>query len=129
MGNVNNTKSMKLINTNKQHIVLLLFPIMLDFVSYSQNSSTISNSSTVSLDLTSPVIPGSPVSNVSDNSKWLNYTISHTPPEPTFSITVEISSGTVSDGMELRIEAGTYTGSGEEQPGTPTGQVIVTNEP
>ncbi len=120
---------MNQIYINKQYVLLLIFFISLGFVSYSQNTVTISNSSTVSLDFTSPYNPGSKMSNVSDNSKWLNYTILVTPPEPTFSISVEISSGTALDGLELRVEADHYTGLSGGQPGTPTGQIILTNEP
>ena len=114
---------------SKQPLLWVIFFIALSCVSYSQNSVTISNSSTLSLDFASPYNPGSPVINVSDNSKWLNYTVLQTPPEPTFSITAQISSGTNLSGMELRMEAGSYTGSGGGQPGTSAGQIILSTEP
>ncbi len=120
---------MKLIQMNKQIMVFSIFLATFTLASSAQNSVSIFSSASVSLDLTSPFIAGAAVSNVSTNTSWLNYNIVHTPPEPTFSITVEISTGTVPDGLELRIEAGTYTGPGGEQPGTPTGELVITNSP
>lgn len=120
---------MKRVQTNKQQFILLIFFISFSCACKSQNTVSIYNSNTVLLEFTSPFIAGSPISNISTNTSWLNYTIVHTPPEPTFSIAVEISSGYVSNGLELKIEAGTYEGSGGEQPGIPTGQIIITNEP
>lgn len=120
---------MKQTHINKLLWILLIFFITSSFVSSAQNTVSIYSSSSISLDLISPFIAGAAVSNVSANTSWLNYNIVHTPPEPTFSITVEISTGTVPDGLELRIEAGTYTGPGGEQPGTPTGELVITNEP
>lgn len=120
---------MKQTHINKLLWILLIFFITSSFVSSAQNTVSIYSSSSISLDLTSPFIAGAAVSNVSVNTSWLNYNIVHTPPEPTFSITVEISTGTVPDGLELRIEAGTYTGPGGEQSGTPTGELVITNSP
>ena len=120
---------MQSILTNRRLIILWILLILISGISYAQNSITISNTTSVALYFTTPIDAGLPVNNVSDNSKWLNYTTSVTPPEPTVSITVEIASGFVSNGMELRVEAGTCTGSCEGDPGTPTGQVTVTYEP
>lgn len=114
---------------NVQSLIWVMFLFTPSHVCYSQNSVSISNSSTVSLDLNTPYNPGAAVSNTSDNSKWLNYTILQTPPEPTFSISAQISSGTNLSGMELRMEAGSYVGSGGGQPGISTGQIILSTEP
>ena len=119
---------MKQNQKTKLYLSLLVFIIM-SFVSYAQNTVSIYNVSTVSLDFISPVMPGYPLNDVSANTSWLNYNLVHTSPEPSYSIAVEISSGAVPAGMELRIEAGTYEGEGGEQYGFPTGQIIVTNEP
>ncbi len=83
----------------------------------------------LSLEFASPYNPGSNMSNVYNDSKWLNYSIVLTPPEPAFSISVEISSGTIPDGMELRLVAGACTSSGGGQPGTPTGVITLSNQP
>lgn len=113
---------------NMRLIVLCIMLMSITYMSFAQNSISISNTNSVSLNFTAPFIVGLLENTVSDNSKWLNYTTSVMPPESTLSITVEISSGTVSDGMELRVEAGTCT-SCEGNPGLPTGQVIITNAP
>ena len=120
---------MKLIHINKHIIVLLVFLVLLNIVSYSQNTISISNSNMLSLEFASPYNPGSKVSDISNNYKWLNYSIVHTLPEPAFSISVEISSGTIPDGMELRLVAGACTSSGGGQPGTPTGVITLSNQP
>ena len=120
---------MKLIHTNNKNAILLTSLLLWSFVCFTQNTVSISNSSTVSLEFASPYNPGSNVSNVSDDSKWLNYTVLQTPPEPTFSITAQISSGTNLSGMELRMEAGSYVGQGGGQPGTSSGQIVLSSEP
>ncbi len=120
---------MKLIHANRKYLSLLLLLITLSFVSPAQNTVAIYNAGTISLNLTSPSVAGLPISEVSANTSWLNYNLVHTPPEPSYSITVEILSGTVPAGMELRIEAGTFEGAGAGQYGFPKGQVIVSNEP
>ena len=120
---------MKLIHKNKHIIVLLIFLALLNFVSYSQNTISIANSNMLSLEFVSPYNPGSTISNISNDSKWLNYSIVLTPPEPAFSISVEISSGTIPDGIELRLVAGACTSSGGGQPGTPTGIITLKNQP
>lgn len=120
---------MKQIHTYKRYLSILLLFITLSFVSRAQNTVSIYNIGSVLLDESSPAIPGYAISNVSANTLWLNYYLVHIPPEPSYSIAVEISSGTVPAGMELIIEAGTYEGQGGEQSGYPTGQIIVSNEP
>lgn len=120
---------MKQIHLFKNHLALALLLMTLNLVSYSQNSISISNSSNLSLNFTSSINPGAPLNQVTDNSKWLNYNILVTPPEPGFSIAVSISSGTMMDGMELKVAAGSFTGTGGGQPGIPMGPVILTNVP
>jgi hypothetical protein len=103
--------------------------LLLNSTTYSQNSVSISNSTNVSLDITPPFNPGSPIEIVSDASKWLNYSIQVTPPEPTYSISVEISSGLIPEGMNVYLEAAPYSGFGGGQPGIPTGRITLSNQP
>ena len=112
-----------------QLLIWMIFFVALSCVSYSQNSVSISNSSTAPLALNTLYNPGAAVSNTSDNSKWLNYTILQRPPEPTFSISVQISSGTIPDGMELKVIAGPYIGQRGGQPGTSSGQIVLSGTP
>lgn len=98
------------LNVHAQH------PTVLPLFGVKQNSISIANINTVALDFIEPGNAGMPIQAVSNNSKWLNYDITLTPPEPTYSISVEISSGTIPNGMELKVQAGSYTGTGGEAP-------------
>ena len=120
---------MKLFHKSIRYLILLSFLNLLNDVSYSQNSVTISNGGNVSVDITSPFNPGSPIAIVSDNTRWLNYSIVLTPPEPTYSIAVAISSGTSPEGLVLYTEAAPYTGLEGGQPGTPTGRIMLSYQP
>ena len=122
-------KMMKLFHKNIRYLILLSFFNLLNNVSYSQNSVTISNGGYVSVDINPPFNPGSPIAIVSDNSKWLHYSIVLTPPEPTYSIAVAIASGIAPEGLVLYLEAAPYTGLEGGQPGTPTGRIVLSDQP
>lgn len=126
---MNTTLDNKLNLYNIPTIVLFLLSLMFNSTSYSQNSVSISNSNNLSLDIIPPFNPGSPIANASDESKWLNYSILVTPPEPSYSISVEISSGIIPEGVILYLEAAPYSGFGGGQPGTPAGRISLSNQP
>jgi len=66
---------------------------------------------------------------VIDNSKWLNYNVTVTPPELPVSITTEITSGAISEGLQIQLLAGDYSGTGGGNPGITSGNLILTNTP
>lgn len=99
------------------------------FPGETQNSVSLSTINSISLDFTSPVEAGEPFQPIVDNSKWLNYNVTIVPPEPTMSITAEIYSGVLLDGLELKIQVGQYVGAGGGSPGTPSGEVVLSNFP
>lgn len=43
------------------------------------------------------------------------------------SITAEITSGAISEGLQIQLQAGAYIGSGGGDPGIPAGNLILTN--
>lgn len=96
---------------------------------FSQNLITVSNTQAITLGLSPSFEAGAPVSIISDNSKWLNYTILQAPTEPTYSISVQLLSGSIPAGMEVRIKAGQYIGNSRGNPGRPTKQITLINTP
>ena len=114
----------------RQTIIQIILGIVLIFmnnVSLAQNSISLSTTNSIVMDFIAPFEPGSPIEPIADNSKWLNYRVTVTPPQPSVSITAEITSGTISDGLQLQLQAGTFNGPGGGNPGTPTGNIILKN--
>lgn len=110
-------------------IILSIVLICLHFVADAQNSISLSPINSIAMGFTAPIGPGSPIEPVTDNSKWLNYNITVTPPDPPVSISVEITSGTISGGLQLQLQAGTFNGTGGGAPGIPTGVLTLSNIP
>jgi len=111
---------------------IFTFCILLLFASsalYAQNSLTVSKRSPIYMDLTPSYNAGLPKKVITDESQWLNYTTLVHPSEPNISITVEVASGSIPDGMELQIEAKPYVGMSKSRQGMPTGKIRVSNRP
>ena len=120
---------MKNIRLTIVQIILGIVLIFINHVSNAQNSISLSTTNSIVTDFIAPFEPGSPIEPVVDNSKWLNYSVTVTPPEPPVSITAEITSGSISEGLQLQLQAGTYIGTGGGNPGIPTGNIILKNTP
>ena len=105
------------------YFLLIYFP----FEVYGQNSVSISGTNTGSIQMTAPLIPGSPVETVIDESKWLNYNISVAPDDPSVSISVHIASGALPNGLRLQLQAGSFQGTGEG--GITSGNLTLSNIP
>ncbi|MCD4680517.1 MAG: hypothetical protein K8S00_09030 [Bacteroidales bacterium] len=114
---------------NKTRIIFISVMLSLSCVSFAQNRISISNRTPIYMDLTPSYHAGLQKQIIKDDSQWLNYTTLVHPSEPSFSITVEIASGRIPEGLELQIEASTYTGMSKSKPGTPTGKITVTHMP
>lgn len=102
-------------------IILCIGLIFINHITNAQNSISLSTLNSVVMDFNTPFDPGSPVEPVIDNSKWLNYNVTVTPPDPPVSISVEITSGIISEGLQLQLQAGIYSGTGGGNPGIPAG--------
>ncbi len=107
---------------------ILIFTLGSSF-GHSQNRLEVSKRTPIYMDLTPSYNVGTLKKEISDNSQWLNYTTLVHPSEPSIAITVEISSGIIPDGMELRIEAMPYEGMSRSKQGMPTGKLSVSNRP
>ena len=114
---------------NKLPIILWIVLLSVSFVSHAQNRISLSNRNPIYIDLTPSFNAGLPRQMITDNSQWLNYTTLVRPSDPTISITVEIGSGRVPEGLELQIEASPYVGRSKDRAGTPTRKVTVTHLP
>lgn len=120
---------MKNIRQTIIQIILCIGLIFIHQISKAQNSIFLSTVNSIVMDFATPFDPGNSISPVIDNSKWLNYNIIVTPPDLPVSITAEITSGAISGGLQIQLQAGAYIGSGGGDPGIPSGNLILTNTP
>lgn len=84
----------------------------------------------ITLSMTPPTEAGAPLtigSAGTNNSKWLNYTSALAAGATARTITVRVTSGTVPTGVSLKVQTGTYTGTGAGTLGVPVGQVAIDN--
>ncbi|MBU2651921.1 MAG: hypothetical protein KKA81_13410 [Bacteroidetes bacterium] len=88
-------------------------------------------SATLTLGPEAPEEAGLPVvfnSTATDNSLWLNYSsIIGSTTEPTRKVTVAITTGTVPDGMLLKVAAAADAGQGDGTVGTPQGTLTLSS--
>lgn len=110
-------------------IILCIGLIFINQISKAQKSISLSTVNSIVMDFAVPLDPGNSIDPVIDNSKWLNYNITVTPPDLPVSVTAEITSGAISEGLQIQLQAGTYSGTGGSNPGIPTGNLILTNTP
>lgn len=110
-------------------IILCVGLIFINQISKAQNSISLSTVNSIVMDFAVPFDPGSSIDPVIDNSKWLNYNITVTPPDLPVSVTAEITSGVISEGLQIQLQAGAYSGTGGGDPGITSGNLILTNIP
>jgi hypothetical protein len=110
-------------------VILCIGLNLIHQISKAQNSISLSTVNSIVMDFVVPFDPGNSIDPVIDNSKWLNYNITVTPPDPPVSITAEITSGAISEGLQIQLQAGAYNGSGGGDPGIPAGNLILTSTP
>lgn len=113
----------------KLQIVCATLLILICGVSQAQNKISVSKRNPIYMDLTPSYSAGLSKKIITDDSQWLNYTTLVYPTDPTISITVEVSSGSIPDGMELQIEASQYIGMSKGKQGTSTGKLTVSHRP
>lgn len=78
----------------------------------------------VTLDGTAPTEAGEKVVfNASNNDLWINYTSIKSTANPSRGISVQITDGTVPAGLQLTVEAASYSGSGAGTTGTSAGSI------
>ena len=98
-------------------------------VSRAQNSISVTERSSVSIDLSAIIAAGKNIEMVIDDSQWINYSIELSPSETLASISVEIASGNIPNGMEFYMQAEHYTGSSRGKTGRTTGKIRVDHVP
>lgn len=114
----------------RKHILIsVALILMLSHASDAQNKLSIENYKPVFFNMQSLFSAGASGKIAADATQWLNYTTLVDEKEPKISITVQIASGKVPPGMELRIRADGYKGLGTGKSGHPTGDIVVTEEP
>lgn len=107
---------------------LMVFTLIFQ-VSRAQNSLSVTERSSVSIDLSAIIAAGKNTELVTDDSQWINYIIAMNPSETLASISVEIASGTIPNGMEFYMQAGPFTGTGKGKTGRTTGKIRVDHVP
>lgn len=114
---------------SKKYLLALIVITLTSPVGWAQNSMSVSDRSSISIDLSAIATAGMHTEMVADNTQWINYSLDVNPAEPFASISVEIASGNIPNGIELYIQAGYYTGSGRGKTGQPTGKIRIDNMP
>ncbi|PKP32677.1 MAG: hypothetical protein CVU00_11605 [Bacteroidetes bacterium HGW-Bacteroidetes-17] len=110
-------------------IIICAFMVMNINTISAQNKLSISKKAPIFLDLAIINNAGSRGKIIVDDSQWLNYTILIGASDPTASISVNISSGSVPEGLELYIEAKSYRGFSNGKIGKPVGKVQLSHIP
>jgi hypothetical protein len=89
------------------------------------------NTSTIELNVSAPTRAGEPIdmSNATDNSKWINYSSSLAPGGARRNVTAQILSGSLPQGMKLKIKADNYRGNGRGDRGTPSQEIVLNSIP
>jgi hypothetical protein len=113
----------------KKYLFVLIALTLISPAVWAQNSLSVSDRSSVTLDLSALIAAGKNTEMVADNSQWINYSLNINPAEPFASISVAIASGDIPSGVELYMQAGYYTGQGRGKAGRPTGKVRVDHVP
>ncbi|MBI5916612.1 MAG: hypothetical protein HY842_14640, partial [Bacteroidetes bacterium] len=62
-----------------------------------------------------------------DNSKWLNYSSALAPAAPGRTVSVQITDGSLPAGVEVKVQAASYSGSGAGAFGTPAGLISLSS--
>jgi len=112
--------------------LIIIFWILLlstTYVSNAQNSITLSKGEPIYMNFTSSFDAGLPKKIITDNSQWLNYTTLVHPSDPTISISIELVSGSIPEGMELQVEASPYIGMSRGKPGRASKKITVSHMP
>lgn len=113
----------------KLNLTFCIFLLFIGNASFAQNRLSVSKRSPIYMDLTPTNYAGHSKIVVTDDSQWLNYTALVNSSDPTLSITIQVTSGSIPEGMELQIEARPYVGLSRGRQGTPTGKISVTHRP
>jgi len=119
-------------NRIKQTVIQIILCIGLIFISQiskAQKSISLSTVNSIVMDFAVPDDPGNSIIPVVDDSKWLNYNITVTPPDLPVSVTAEITSGNIPEGLQIQLQAGAYIGTGGGNPGIPNGTILLKSIP
>ena len=114
---------------SKNYLVALIIITLTSQAGWTQNSLSVTDRSSVSIDLSALIAAGKNTELVADNTQWINYSLEVNPAEPFASISVAIASGNIPNGMELYMQAGYYTGSGQGKTGRPSGKIRIDHMP
>lgn len=118
---------LKIINGFK--LILIILIILTSNVLIAQNKLVVSKRAPINLNFSQLNQAGMNGQIIADNSQWLNYTVLLEASGPSASISVDIASGSVPEGLELYVEAGRYKGFSRGKMGTPTGRIPLTHMP
>ena len=110
-------------------LILFILIILMSNDLIAQNKLSVSKRAPINLNFSQLNQAGMNGQIIADNSQWLNYTVLLEASAPSVSISVDIASGSVPEGVELYVEASRYKGFSRGKMGTPTGRIPVTHMP
>ena len=114
---------------DRLRITFCIFLLSVSYISVSQYSMSLTKRDAIYKHSTPTYNAGFTKQIITDNSQWLNYTTLVKDSDPKISITVELASGFIPDGLELQIEASSYIGRSKGRAGTPTRKIRVSQMP
>ena len=120
---------MKIKNIQVLKWTILLLLTICNTLLIAQNKIAISKRTPLFVDMRNISNAGLKGEVIADNSQWLNYTVMIDSSDPTVSISVNIASGSVPEGLEMYVEAGRYKGFSRSRMGKPVGRVLLTHVP
>jgi len=121
---------MKKIKQIIRQVPLCMGLVFLQVTTHAQTQSiSIFPMNSVEMKFIAPASPGSEIEPVMNDTKWLNYNITTDSSDPSVSISAEITSGSIADGLQLQLQAGTFSGTGGGSPGVPAGVITLSNIP
>ncbi len=86
------------------------------------------NNASITLDVSPPTEAGDPAiidAKGTNSSKWLNYTSALSTGATNRSVSVQITNGTIPAGLQMKVQAAAYSGSGAGTHGNASGQITL----
>jgi len=114
---------------NKTRIIFSILLLLISCLLHAQNRISLSNRNPIYMEMLSGFSTGAPKQIITDDSQWLNYTTIVQESDPSISISIQLVSGTIPNGLELQVEAVPYKGMSKSRTGIPSGKMRVTNMP
>ncbi|MBT3241908.1 MAG: hypothetical protein HN352_02085 [Bacteroidetes bacterium] len=112
-----------------KYYLLLFALISISHTIIAQNRLSVSRGGSIAIDINQLLLNNQLGNLVADSTIWLNYTTLVREEQPDFSITIELASGSIPEGVELLVEAKPYNGISQGRHGHSTGLMPISQIP